>query len=74
MGACVFTDSESHPEWSEQEVDDLNVIANLFASKLVQIDSQKALDEARSKLRLATSRLDEEDIYVSGETQTSAVR
>ena len=74
MGACMFTDSESHPEWSEQEVDDLNVIANLFASKLVQIDSQKALDEARSKLRLATSRLDEEDIYVSGETQTSAVR
>jgi hypothetical protein len=73
VGACVFTDSESHPEWSEQEADDLNVIANLFASKLMQIESQKALDEARSRLHVATTRLDEEDIYLSGESQTSAV-
>lgn len=67
IGACVFTDSTCHPEWSAQEVDDLKVIANLFAGKLVQIDSTRALDEALSKLHVAKSRLDaENDVLPDG--------
>jgi PAS domain-containing protein len=67
MGACVFADSIKRPEWSEQEVDDLNVIANLFASKLVQMETDKALNEALSKLRIAKNQLDgESDVLAEG--------
>jgi transcriptional regulator with GAF, ATPase, and Fis domain len=77
IGACIFTDIHDRREWSEwsewsdQELDDLQVIANLFASKLSHVDARTDLREALSELRDAKDRLQAENVYLREEISSS---
>lgn len=74
VGACLFTDSRHHPEWSELDVADLRMLGNLFTAKLVQIDTVKSLEAAQSKLDIAMTRLDENNRSLLMEVRESAMR
>ena len=55
--------------WSNQDVEDLKVFAELFASYVLRLKSRQALDEALSRLRDATARLEAENVYLRQEIE-----
>jgi len=68
IGACIFADIR---EWNEQRLNDLNFIANLFASKLSHFDARTDLRDALSELRDAQDRLQAENVYLREEISSS---
>ena len=71
IGACIFTDIRDRREWSDQDLNDLQFIANLFASKLSHVDARADLRDALSELRDAQDRLQAENVYLREEISSS---
>ena len=55
--------------WNDHEVEDLKVFAELFASFVLRLKSRQALDDALSRLRDATERLEAENVYLRHEIE-----
>ena len=55
--------------WADQDVEDLKVFAELFASYVLRLRSREALDDALSRLRDATERLEAENVYLRQEIE-----
>ena len=71
VGACIFIDIQDRREWTEQDLNDLHVLTNLFASKLSQIDARADLRHALAELRDARDRLQAENVYLREEISSS---
>jgi len=56
-------------DWSDQDVDDLTVFAELFANFVLRLKSRIALKETMVKLGQATERLEAENVYLRQEIE-----
>ena len=70
VGVATFGDSENVHDWSDQELKDLRVFAELFASYILRLKSRRALDEALQGLREASERLEAENVYLRQEIES----
>jgi transcriptional regulator with GAF, ATPase, and Fis domain len=55
--------------WSDQQVRDLTVFAELFANFVLRLKSRRALDDAMSELEVAKERLEAENVYLRHEIE-----
>ncbi|MGB5722605.1 MAG: sigma 54-interacting transcriptional regulator [Woeseiaceae bacterium] len=55
--------------WSDQQVRDLTVFAELFANFVLRLKSRRALDDAMSQLEVAKERLEAENVYLRHEIE-----
>ncbi len=55
--------------WADRDVEDLKVFAELFASYVLRLRSREALDDALSRLKDATERLEAENVYLRQEIE-----
>ncbi len=59
-----------HPAaWKDQELEDLQVFAELFAGFVLRLKSRRALDGALQQLQQATDRLEAENVYLRHEIE-----
>ncbi len=56
-------------DWTDQDVDDLTVFAELFANYVLRLRSRNELKEAMQKLEQATERLEAENVYLRQEIE-----
>ncbi|MCP4302210.1 MAG: GAF domain-containing protein [Gammaproteobacteria bacterium] len=56
-------------DWTDQEVEDLKVFAELFANFVLRLKSRRALDKALRQLQQATDRLEAENVYLRQEIE-----
>ena len=71
VGVVTYGNSHHCRAWTDQEVMDLRVIAELFANFLLRSKSRRALDEALNSLRIASDRLEAENVYLRQEIETA---
>jgi chemotaxis protein methyltransferase CheR len=69
VGGMTVTRTEEQRAWSEQDVSDVNVIAEILANFIMRLKSRRALDEAMASLQEATQRLEAENIYLREEIE-----
>ena len=69
VGGMTFGRLQQPRDWSDQDVEDLNVFAELFANFVLRLKSRRALDETMNKLEQATERLEAENIYLRQEIE-----
>ncbi|MGB5257765.1 MAG: sigma 54-interacting transcriptional regulator, partial [Woeseiaceae bacterium] len=55
--------------WSDQDVEDLTVFAELFANFVLRLKSRRALDNAMGQLKEAKERLEAENVYLRNEIE-----
>ena len=67
VAAVSLADDEETRHWTEQDVADLRVIAELFANYELRRLQREALDNALSGLKHATERLEAENVYLRNE-------
>lgn len=67
VAAVTLGDDEQLRHWSEQDMSDLRVIAELIGSFVLRMRQRKALDEAMDGLQNATERLEAENVYLRSE-------
>ena len=70
VGVATFGNASRAHEWSDDEMMDLRVFAELFASYIIRLKSRRALDEALLGLREASERLEAENVYLRQEMQS----
>ena len=58
-------------DWSDDDFEEVRVVAELFTSFVMRLRSRRALDEALSKLQKATDRLEAENVYLREEIKVS---
>ncbi len=56
-------------DWTDQDVDDLTVFAELFANYVLRLRSRIELKETMQKLEQATERLEAENVYLRQEIE-----
>ncbi len=56
-------------KWTDQEVEDLKVFAELFANFVLRLKSRQALDDAMQQLSEAKERLEAENVYLREEIE-----
>ena len=56
-------------DWTDQDVDDLTVFAELFANFVLRLKSRVELKETMKKLEEATERLEAENVYLRQEIE-----
>lgn len=56
-------------DWSDQDVQDLTVFAELFANYVLRLKSRRALDDAMGQLKGAKERLEAENVYLRQEIE-----
>jgi transcriptional regulator with GAF, ATPase, and Fis domain len=56
-------------DWSDQDVEDLTVFAELFANYVLRLKSRRALDDAMGQLKGAKERLEAENVYLRQEIE-----
>ncbi|MCP5091354.1 MAG: GAF domain-containing protein [Gammaproteobacteria bacterium] len=71
VGGITFGRLEKPKDWTEQDVEDLTVFAELFGNFVLRLKSRRALDEAMLKLEQATDRLKAENVYLREEIELS---
>lgn len=67
VGVSTYACTESDKKWTETEVRDLQVFAELLASFVLRLRSRRELDEALRGLQEATDRLEAENVYLRQE-------
>ncbi|MEM9335026.1 MAG: sigma 54-interacting transcriptional regulator [Pseudomonadota bacterium] len=67
VGVVNFASSASPKNWSDQDVLDLRVVAELFANFVSRIKSQSQLADALDELSQAKERLEAENVYLREE-------
>ncbi len=71
LGACSITNTTRERSWTERDLKDLQVIAELFASAVSRLKSRQRLDHALEQLEKAKERLEEENVYLQQEILSS---
>ena len=71
VGTATFGRSDSGYEWSDQDVLDMRVFAELFGNFVLRLKSRRALDEAMVRLKQASERLEAENVYLRQEIETT---
>jgi len=56
-------------DWADQDIEDLKMFAELFANFVLRSKSRSELDDALNRLRLATDRLEAENVYLRQEIE-----
>ena len=69
VGGITFGRLQIAKDWTEQDVEDLTVFAELFGNFVLRLKSRRALDEAMVKLEQATDRLEAENVYLREEIE-----
>ena len=70
VGVTTFGNTDRAHAWTDQEMMDLRVFAELFASYILRLKSRRALDDALQGLREASERLEAENVYLRQEMQS----
>ncbi len=71
LGVMAFVNASDDRQWSDQDMTDIRVIADLFAGAVGRIYNRQALNLALSELRDAKERLEAENIYLRQEISTT---
>jgi transcriptional regulator with GAF, ATPase, and Fis domain len=71
-GSSAYLQADEKRVWSEQEILDMQVFADLLANFLLRIRSLNALNDALAELQQATERLQAENIYLRQEIEVNA--
>ena len=66
-GSCFVANRSVEREWSDRNVRDLKVFAELFASSIARLKSRQDLDRALDELERSKERLEAENIYLQEE-------
>jgi len=69
VGGMTYSRIRQQSAWTDQEVQDLTVFAELFANFIVRLKSRRALDEAVEQVRRAKERLEAENVYLRHEIE-----
>ena len=71
FGAASFACDKSSCAWSEQELKDLRVFADMIANFVLRVRSRRALDDAMGRLQKASDRLEAENVYLREEVEVT---
>ncbi|MGI9203982.1 MAG: sigma 54-interacting transcriptional regulator [Woeseiaceae bacterium] len=71
VGVLAFGNIADDREWIDQDMTELRVVADLFASVVGRINARKALNVALAELRDAKERLEAENVYLRQEISTT---
>ena len=71
FGSASFACDEETRSWSEQDLKDLRVFADMIASFVLRVRSRRALDEAMDRLQKASERLEAENVYLREEIEVT---
>jgi len=71
VGIVSIGHLRSKRKWTEQDIADLRVFAELYANFLFRLKSRRALDDALVSLRRATDRLEAENVYLREEIEVT---
>ena len=69
VGVATLAHRVGSRSWSEQDVSELRVFAELFANYIFRLKSRRALDDALASLQRATDRLEAENVYLRQEIE-----
>ncbi|MGI9247904.1 MAG: sigma 54-interacting transcriptional regulator, partial [Woeseiaceae bacterium] len=69
VGGMTCGRMKQQKDWTDQDVADLTVFAELFGSFVLRLKSRRSLDDALVQLRQATERLEAENVYLRQEIE-----
>ena len=69
VGLATFAHRVGKRSWSDQDINELRVLSDLFANYIYRLRSRRALDEALAGLQRATDRLEAENVYLRQEIE-----
>ena len=69
VGGMTCGRLKEQTDWTDQEVEDLKVFAELFANYVLRLKSRQALDAAMEQLSKAKERLEAENVYLREEIE-----
>lgn len=70
VGALSIACRRSKRRWSDEDVKEIRVFADLFANYVYRLRSRRSLDVALDSLKRATDRLEAENVYLREEIET----
>jgi transcriptional regulator with GAF, ATPase, and Fis domain len=71
LGGCTFGNIGDERRWSDRDMDDLKVLAELFGNVILRIRSHDALKSALGELRTLSERLKAENVYLRDEIRST---
>lgn len=71
-GSSCYMQLNGTRDWSEQEIADMQVFADLLANFVLRLQSLNALNSALAELQQATERLEAENVYLQEEINVTA--
>ena len=71
VGGMTMGRIHEQRDWTDQDVTEVRVVAELLTSYVLRLKSRRALDEALSSLKRATDRLEAENVYLREEVELS---
>jgi len=71
VGGMTMSRVHEQRDWTDQNVKEVRVIAELFASYVTRLQSRRALDQVLGRLQNATDRLEAENVYLREEIELS---
>ena len=64
VGSATFGRSDDKRHWTDQDMLDMRVFAELFGNFVLRLKSRRALDDAMNRLQEASERLEAENVYL----------
>ena len=71
VGACTFSNIADHRRWTDDQMSDLKVVAELFGNVVVRIRADESLNRALTELQKVSERLEAENVYLRDEIRSS---
>jgi transcriptional regulator with GAF, ATPase, and Fis domain len=71
LGACTFSNLEDSKTWTDRELSDLKVVAELFGNVVVRVRADESLNRALTELQKVSERLQAENVYLRDEIRSS---
>jgi transcriptional regulator with GAF, ATPase, and Fis domain len=71
VGAVTIGNDQQLCHWTDQTLQDLRVFAELYASFVLRLRQKRTLDVALADLRIASERLEAENVYLRDEIRLS---
>ncbi|MEM7503784.1 MAG: sigma 54-interacting transcriptional regulator [Pseudomonadota bacterium] len=67
LGCCSLVNLLAERRWTKQDMQDLRVLGELFASSISRLKARETLSDALHQLELAKERLEAENVYLQEE-------
>ena len=71
VGVCSFGVTDRERPWSEQQLQDLELLASVLSNVVNRMNAKKSLDAALDELRLVGDRLEAENVYLRQEIRST---